>query len=271
MGKALGIILAAGRGSRMKGFTDAKPKCLLELAGKPLLQWQMEALCKGGIEDICIVCGYKASMLQANALPWMHSQTLAGIHSLQSIENNDWETSTMLRTLLCADGAITKAFASGVSEIIVSYSDIVYHYSHIAALRKGEYPLCISFDTQWEQLWRLRFSDPLSDAESFVHKDGILCDIGHKALQIQDIMGQYMGLLRFTCTGWKMMQKVCATLEQEINTIDMTSFLQILVHQGHTIGVIGVDGQWCEADNQEDLHKYSGMLQDKHWSHDWRW
>ena len=37
------IILAAGRGSRMKDMTDEKPKCLVKLHGKPLLEWQINA------------------------------------------------------------------------------------------------------------------------------------------------------------------------------------------------------------------------------------
>ena len=38
------IILAAGRGSRMKNLTDEKPKCLIELHGKALLDWQIQAI-----------------------------------------------------------------------------------------------------------------------------------------------------------------------------------------------------------------------------------
>ena len=55
------IILAAGRGSRMGNLTDEKPKCLLEVFGKPLIEHQIEALTKGGIEDIAIVTGYKVN------------------------------------------------------------------------------------------------------------------------------------------------------------------------------------------------------------------
>ena len=52
------VILAAGRGSRMGGRTEAKPKCLSVLAGKTLLDWQLEALRAAGIGDIGIVRGY---------------------------------------------------------------------------------------------------------------------------------------------------------------------------------------------------------------------
>ena len=48
------IILAAGRGSRMKALTSDKPKCLVELRGRSLLERQLEALRGGGVSEIGI-------------------------------------------------------------------------------------------------------------------------------------------------------------------------------------------------------------------------
>ncbi|MFZ9450262.1 MAG: NTP transferase domain-containing protein, partial [Alphaproteobacteria bacterium] len=57
------IILAAGRGSRMRQLTDERPKCLVPLRGRPLLEWQLEALRGAGIREIGIVTGYRREML----------------------------------------------------------------------------------------------------------------------------------------------------------------------------------------------------------------
>ncbi|TDR31561.1 N-acetylmuramate alpha-1-phosphate uridylyltransferase MurU [Hydromonas duriensis] len=48
------MIFAAGRGERMRPLTDVKPKPLLEVAGKPLIVWQIEAIAQAGIHDIVI-------------------------------------------------------------------------------------------------------------------------------------------------------------------------------------------------------------------------
>jgi MurNAc alpha-1-phosphate uridylyltransferase len=48
------MILAAGRGERMRPLTDATPKPLLEVAGKPLMQWPIEALAAGGFTELVV-------------------------------------------------------------------------------------------------------------------------------------------------------------------------------------------------------------------------
>ena len=76
------IILAAGRGSRMNELTYDKPKCLIEINGKTLLDWQLEAIKSVGINEIGIVTGYKREMLS--------------VYKLIEFYNPNWETSQMV-------------------------------------------------------------------------------------------------------------------------------------------------------------------------------
>lgn len=48
------LILAAGRGQRMRPLTDVTPKPLLVVRGKPLIEWHLEALARGGVVDVVI-------------------------------------------------------------------------------------------------------------------------------------------------------------------------------------------------------------------------
>jgi MurNAc alpha-1-phosphate uridylyltransferase len=57
------MILAAGRGERMRPLTDATPKPLLDAGGKPLVVWQIEALARAGFRDIAINAAHLADRL----------------------------------------------------------------------------------------------------------------------------------------------------------------------------------------------------------------
>jgi len=59
------MILAAGRGERMRPLTDACPKPLLTVGGKPLIQWQIERLAAGGWRDIVINTGWMGEQIPA--------------------------------------------------------------------------------------------------------------------------------------------------------------------------------------------------------------
>lgn len=256
------VILAAGRGSRMKAQTEQRPKCLLELGGKPLLQWQMHALREAGAKDILVVRGYLGHMLAPQNLPW------AG--SFQTVDNPWWAQSNMLRTLVCADVYVREAFASGVRRVVISYADIVYPSEHVRALTTCEQDIAITFDELWEPLWRLRFGDPLLDAETFRQEGGVLRDIGGKPRSLSEIHGQYMGLLAFTSRGWDSLMQTCAALGDAVDTTDMTGFLRDLMARNVLVGAVPVQGRWCEADNEADIRNYETALAQGDWSHDWR-
>lgn len=97
------MIFAAGRGERMRPLTDTRPKPLLEVAGKPLIVWQIERLAAAGFEVIVINHAWLGRMIQSNlgnGSRWgvqlrysheMHAlETAGGIaHALPLIENHN--------------------------------------------------------------------------------------------------------------------------------------------------------------------------------------
>ncbi len=61
------IILCAGRGRRLRPMTDDRPKCLIELGGRTILERCLSALRGEGLRDILLVTGYRAEMVEAEA------------------------------------------------------------------------------------------------------------------------------------------------------------------------------------------------------------
>ena len=247
--KHKGIILAAGRGSRMKSLIDEHPKCMVQLDGKMLLEWQLEALQQGGVEKVTVIGGYNIEKFPA------HLHTLC---------NARWYETNMVSTLLVANDILEN------NDTVISYSDIVYSSNHIEKLLECSGDICITYDSLWYDLWSERFEDPLDDAETFVAKDNYLSSIGAKTSSLQDIQGQYMGLLKFTPKGWKQVKDVLDELgAQKVDKLDMTSLLSMLLERKVSISVVEVQGKWCEVDSDADLDLYHNLLQAS-WSHNWQ-
>ena len=64
-GLASAMVLAAGRGERMRPLTDTAPKPMLKVHGKPLMQWHMEALAKAGHPDQLINTAWLGPQIEA--------------------------------------------------------------------------------------------------------------------------------------------------------------------------------------------------------------
>jgi choline kinase len=250
------IVLAAGRGSRMKRLTDDTPKCLTPLAGRPLLEWQMESLRAAGTENVTVVRGWQA-------------QKLSG--TFDTIDNEEWSTSNMVVTLSKASSLLSR------SACVVSYSDIVYHPDHVRALLASPGDIAITYDLDWLELWKSRNeADPLADAETFRQKDGWLEAIGKRPKDLSEVEGQYMGLLRFTPAGWSAVEQFLSSVSAERrNKLDMTTLLSLLLESGAKIAAVPVRGKWCECDTESDLEIYESILETarkegRTWRHDWR-
>lgn len=228
----------------MKHLTEEKPKCLVELHGKTLLDWQIESLHIAGITEIAIVTGYKRQLLARKDLVEFH--------------NARWAETNMVASLACANEWLE------AESCIVSYSDIFYSPLAVESLINCSAELAITYDPNWRSLWVRRFGDPLLDAETFrISQESTLLEIGNKPNSLNEIQGQYMGLLRFTPHGWHAVQQVRAKLSsEECDRMHMTGTLQKLIEsQVVSILAIPYQGKWGEVDSESDLSAYQSQAQ----------
>lgn len=226
----------------MGHLTEERPKCMVELGGRPLLEWQTAALRLAGVNDIAIVTGWRKELLESRVTTTFH--------------NPRWMKTNMVISLVCAAPWLES------DTCIVSYSDIFYPPQAVTSLDMFGADLAITYDPDWLSLWSRRFSDPLSDAETFrTDNEGRIIEIGNKAAQLDEIRGQYMGLLRFTPAGWHTVHCYLDKLDSAaLDKLDMTTLLRGLVHIGTTIKAVPLRGRWGEIDSATDLALYEEDL-----------
>lgn len=242
------IILAAGQGTRLRPYTDSIPKCMVELAGKPLLHHQLKVLRDAGLSKILLVGGYCAERLNAEGV---------------EIElNPKFATTNMVSTLFCAEEWMQEG-----EDLIIAYGDIIYEPKVLQSLLAADAPIAISVDRQWQRLWEARMEDPLKDAETLkLQEANRVIEVGKKPQSLEEIQGQYMGLIKVRGDTVKQFRKAWHSLDRgahydgkDFNNMYMTSFIQHLINTGVVVQAAFTDGGWIEVDSVEDLDFYNQL------------
>ena len=240
------IVLAAGQGTRLRPLTDDRPKCLVGLAGQPLLDRQIAAARSVGIDDIVVVGGYRIDRLAD--------------YPVRLMANPHYAETNMVRTLFCARAFFGDGF-------IMSYGDICYAPSVLSRTMASDAPIAVAIDRAWRSYWGQRFADPLSDAETLVIDGaGRIREIGQKPKRIEDIDGQYIGLVAFRDDGVRALEEAFEAAEREeasgrfpfggtrrLDQLYMTDLLQGLITRDVRLTAVPIDGGWVEIDSPRDL------------------
>ncbi|MEM7406434.1 MAG: NTP transferase domain-containing protein [Pseudomonadota bacterium] len=236
------IVLAAGQGTRLRPLTDDRPKCLVEVAGKTILEHIVRALRSAGVDDITVVTGYRADQIQRYQLATRHNERYA--------------TTNMVYSLFCAEDLLVD------DDVLVVYGDIVFHPDAVKRLIAEPAGVSIAVNTNWLEVWQVRMEDPLSDAETLrVDESNHIVDIGNKAGSLEEIEGQYMGLMLFRAHQLSAIRAMYHELRDAGDTtrfdnLMMTDFLQLIRDRVAPLQAVFVPGGWIEVDSVEDREAY---------------
>ncbi len=238
------IILAAGQGTRLRPYTNDKPKCMVSLFGKPLLHHQLNVMEKLGIKkgEIALVGGYLQDAIIAP--------------QVKQYRNERFAETNMVETLFCAE-----EFMVENEDLIIAYGDIIYETSVFQSLLDTHGELVITADLDWEKLWSLRMENPLDDAETFkINDDGFVIELGKKPRSKDEIQAQYMGLIKVSGKKVRAFKSIYHGLNRsaiydgkDFDNMYMTSFLQILIDYGWNIKPALIHNGWVEVDTVAEL------------------
>lgn len=239
------IILAAGEGKRLKPFTDRNPKCLLPLEGKSILDRQIETMHSLGLSDVVCVKGYMADKIMRD--------------DIKFYINEKFSTTNMVMTLWCAKEEFN-------DDIIISYGDILYNAEVLEKVMKSPHDISVVVDREWEAYWKMRFDEPLKDAEALkMDNQSRIKVIGQKAKNISDVEAGYIGLIKFSKKGLETLRTSFLNAQRAAEKGDspwgisrpfegayMTDMLQGLINEGNEVYGTLINGGWFEIDSNRD-------------------
>jgi len=132
------VILAVGMATRLRPLTDSRPKCLLDVGGKTILERTLENLLACGIDDFVIVTGFKAEMIESFVAREFDALKVSWIRNERYAETNN------AYSLLLAEAAAADSF-------LLLDSDILFPPELIRALMACPEKPCLALDRLLEQ------------------------------------------------------------------------------------------------------------------------
>lgn len=255
-----GIVIAAGRGLRMRPYTDERPKCMLDVHGRPLLDYTLDGLRAAGCSDIAIVTGHLAEKIRVPGCQFVH--------------NADFLNNNILHSLMYAREYFTDA-------LIASYSDIYVEPSIYAKLAATSGDLVIAVDRDWQSYYEGRTEHPISEAEkvfvsvgrdsvAMVKKVGKHLDVAQSG---DCLCGEFLGLWKMSAHGAKRFREHFENLDARLDPLApfhdakqwrkayITDFLTDLISDGAEVRCLLIDRGWAELDAVQDYQRLPSLIQ----------
>ena len=229
------IILSAGQGTRLLPLTAEIPKCLLEIQGKTLLEWQIAELQKCGVDEITVVTGYGAEKVEA-----LLQQRYEG-QNIKTHYNPDYATTDNLVSCWKAREEMSEDF-------ILLNGDTLFEAAVVRSLLASPVnPITVTIN---------HADNYDADDMKVSMAENRLVNIG-KDLPADKVHGESIGMILFRGDGPMMFRK---GLEKALNDTKTVCrwYLSVIdaLAQEETVLTCSIRGlQWGEVDYVVDLKK----------------
>jgi phosphoenolpyruvate phosphomutase len=257
--KITAVIAAAGFEKQLLPLIEDKPKCLLDIKGKTILDRQVTALNDCNIKEIALVRGYKK---EAITLP-----------NIRYYDNDRYESTGEAFSLFCAENELK-------GRTIILYGDIIFDTAVLEKLLKSPADIALVVDLAWlDQEQRnlpthlnpdlVSLADPpgKSHVSRFVMPEGEhrLVKIGQQ-LPREQAHGEFIGMAMFSEKGTQALRD-CYRSAQEKHTstgfheagsflkASFTDMIQELIDRGHRVEAVPIFKGWMEVDSFEEYQK----------------
>ena len=235
------ILLAASRGAELKELTEDRPKVLIDINGKPLIEQSINNFYAHDIKDITIVTGYKK---EAFKFP-----------NIKYTANDNFESTSELASLFLANKQI-------VENTIISYGDILYRKYILSRLLEEKGDITIVVDAT------------INNRSADYNGDFVMCSRNHStsysedSAQLQGIKfgavndnktasGEWIGLVKTNKVGSNILSEAITELSKtaNFNKLKLPDLMNFLIEKKVKINVMYIDGHWMDVDSYADVSK----------------
>ena len=236
----IGVILAAGMAKRLRPLTDTKPKCLLEVGGKTLLQRTIDAMATAGINEFVVVTGYRGNMIR-DFLTIHYPQ-----FTIRFLDNVDYANNNNIYSLWMAGQIVRgQAFLLMDSDILCDPAAVV----RIAS--EPEAALAVNRHELGEEEMKVVVDNQMHITEI------------SKTCRPEDAMGESVGIEKMTATYSEALFRELDQMILQEGLIDIfyERAFERLIPQGHTFRVIDTTDYFSyELDTPEDLLRAQELM-----------
>jgi choline kinase len=228
------VVLAAGSGRRLQPLTDKEPKCLLEVAGRPILGRLLDAVADAGVRRAVVVTGHLSRQVEEYIGALNHPLDVL------VARNHAYATTNNAASLLAARAAI------GTDGLLLCDGDVVFSSSPFPALLASAHPCVLAVDCM----------AALDAEEMKVQLDaGGLVKRISKALDPRAAAGESIGVQRISGDAvpmlWRALEELLPGRAADAYYEDA---FQMLIDRGVPFGICPVESaSWMEIDDLADL------------------
>jgi phosphoenolpyruvate phosphomutase len=242
-GRARAVVLAASRGDELGELTAQRPKALVRVHGKPLMEHIVDAYNAVGIKDITVVRGYRKEAFDLTGLRYVDNDAYADTGEL-------WSLDLALKEARGEDQAL-----------VVSYGDVLFNRFIVQALCESESELAIVVDSQWRagsnvDRWAdyVRCSEP--DSRRAFYRSVALERVDASLPEAQR-HGEWTGFLKIAATALPRVRALAAEIlaDPRRRKAMLSELLNLLVERGETVQVVYIAGHWLDVDSLADIER----------------
>ncbi len=236
----IGVILAAGMAKRLRPLTDERPKCLLKVGQRTLLQRTVDAVINSGIDELVVVTGYKNNMIVDFLKTNYPSLTI------HFIDNPDYAHNNNIFSLW-----LTRPYTEGKDFLLLD-SDILFDPTVVSTIVREEGTvLALNRHELGEEEIKV-----IVDNKGFVKEISKVC-------AINDALGESVGIEKMTADYSNALFQELQRMIVEEGLIDVfyEKAFERLIPQGFTFRIVDTTDYFSiELDTIEDFEKAKKLI-----------